>query len=524
MDAALKERKLASASVRKQRMQERQKQKDFLYEQREERKRRQLRYSEVYNTDSGSNTSRSNSPENDSAANTPSEYSVRTPDNSFSPHVEIKARTVEMVKNCTAKKEEKEHMPTPTLLERRRSKPNTSKPAVLTASLNRPCDFRYERFSTVLEPIDIHNDTGDESSSSGGDQDEDEYSPIEIATPVAIRMPISRPSVISVVSGGVPRGGPPRFSVKNIETIMVSPPQPASSRLRQVESISEARPPLLRKGSGFLASEAKPLEVTTPSTASVVSLEPCSTRSLSPARQEDGDHNLRKKSSMPMLGKFSHSRMHSIKNFIKTQSISGPPPAMPQVPAAHQSRPSESVNTILSLAPSHNSQILSVSNAAKHLPPSPRRSLTEPTLSQVAVQEQRPQTARMPSQSSITALPCTSTAASRSPQLQTWADHSDEAGLSKKKSFSNLRRRSGSLGQALKFSSSKNKSPGPPAPEAPLPPVPMIRVPSKESIQSVNFPTPPSKKPRSIRKSGMMYSPFPPATQQRQPVGLGLRM
>ena len=519
MDQMLKERNLASASARKQRMQERHQQKDMMRAQREERKLRQQRYSEVYNTDSNSDLSRSHSPENDSATETPSEHSVRTPDNSFSPDVEIKVHAPGTSRNPAKKVEEQDNSPKPTLLERRRSKSKPSQPAMLGASLSRLCDFRYDRYSTIIEPLDTQNETEEGSSSSG---DEEDYSPIEVATPVAIRMPISRPSVISVVGGGASGGGPQRFSVKNIDTIMVNPRKPAASRLRQTESTSEPRPTLLHKGSGFLASEAKRLEIATPSSESVISLEASSTRSLPPPRQETEDHMLKKKASMPMLGKFTHARMHSIKNFIKTQSISGPIPTMPQVPAAHQSRPSESASTMLSLAPSHKSQASNVSNGDKHRPATPRRSMTEPAVAKVAPRELRPQTARMPSQSSVTALPYSSPASSAASHPQTPVEQGEDAAIGRKKSFSNLRRRSGSLGQALKFSSSKNKAS---APEEALPPVPMIRVPTRESVQSVNFPTPPPKTPRSIRKSGMMmYSPFPPATQKGEPVGLGLRM
>ncbi|KAK5941048.1 hypothetical protein PMZ80_006325 [Knufia obscura] len=521
MEEALKERKLGSASARRQRMQERQKQKDLMYEQREERRRRQIRYSEIYNTDSSSNTSRSNTPENDSAADTPSESSVQTPNDSFSSDFEIKLQTHKIGNSRFSRKEEEQDIvPKPTLLERRRSRMNTSKPAVVGASLNRPCDFRYDRFSTIIEPAETEHDTEDESSLSSAD-DEDDYSPIEVATPVALRMPTSRPSVISVAGANTLPGAVQRFSVRNISTIMVNPPKPAVSRLRQAESISETRPPLTHKASGFPASEAKPLDVVTPSSESVLSLEPSSTRSLSPERQEITDTTLKKKSSTPMLGKLTHSRMHSIKNFIKTQSISGPPPAMPQIPAAHQSRSSEGADTILSLASTHNRRGSKLSNPDKYLPPSPRRSLTEPNLLRVAPQEQRPQTARMSSQSSIATLPYSSKAIPPAPKPQTPIEQPDEPTLEKKKSFPNLRRRSGSLGQALKFATSKNK---PVAPEAPLPPVPTIRVPNRDSIQPMSFSTPTPKTPRSVRKSGMMYSPFPSASQKGEPVGLGLRI
>lgn len=173
--------------------------------------------------------------------------------------------------------------------------------------------------------------------------------------------------------------------------------------------------------------------------------------------------------------------------------------------------------------------------ADKNLPPSPTRSLTEPNVPKDVYHEQRPQTARRPSQSTIatlssvghsnaeiTALPSPKTTSPPREFVLPIMEEQENQSLHKKKSFPNFRRRSGSLGQALKFGNSGKSKP--PAPEEPLPPLPVIRTPIQESFPPINFPTPPTRSNRTSRKSGMMYSPFPPLTQRGEPIGLGLRM
>lgn len=244
------------------------------------------------------------------------------------------------------------------------------------------------------------------------------------------------------------------------------------------------------------------------------------------------DTNLKKKSSMPMLSRFTHARMHSIKNFMKPQSISGPAPAVPMIPSAHQARPSESMANLLLSASTHRSQ----PSEDKTLPASPRRSLTEPNVPKTADEPQRPQTARAPSQGTIDTL-CSQAQSDVSalppplPELPIhWTSKSvqeemDNASMNKKKSFQNFRRRSGSIGQALKFSSSsKTKAP---TLDEPLPPMPIVRPPMQEPVlpvQPIDLPTPPTRTSRQVRKSGMNYSPFPQPVQRGDPVGLGLRM
>lgn len=513
---------LASATVRKQRMHERQKQKELMREEREERKRRMIRYSEIYA--SSSESSRSNSPENDSTADTPSESpsecSITTPSNSFSPNVEIRLQNINFAKDVLIKKEDDDETTSKRpVLDRRRSKSKPAAPTMLAASLTTVSDFRYDRFSTFIEPVKIHEASESESASTDEDDSDEDYSPIEVATPVAIRMPISRPSVISVISPAASESGPQKFSIKNINTIMINPPRP-----RLVTTKTEPSQPKSHRDSEFLTSEANPLEVPTPSSASVVSIEPSSTqslRSLPASEQSPVDGYLKKKSSMPMLGKFTHSRMNSIKNFIKTQSISGPPPAIPTIPSAHQNRPSENMSTS---SPGYEFR----PNAPKVRPASPRRSLTEPTLLKVIPQHQRPQTARTVSQASAISVPTfpptpvSMPMATATAQMHSLSEETEPL-MDRKKSFANLRRRSGSLGQALKFvSSSKNKIP---ASEAPLPPVPTINVPAEDYIEPMDHAPLPSRASRTVRRSGMgLYSPFPQAPQKGAPIGLGLRM
>lgn len=510
MEDQLKARKLASASVRKQRITERQKQKEFLAEQREERRKRLLRYSELYNTDS--DTSRSNSPENDSSVETPSEYSVRTPGVSASPDVEIKIQATDLELELDAKRRNTmDRTGMSTALERQgsKSKMNPPKPVLLGASLNRPCDFRYDRFSTIIDSVEIEPNEEQTSSGSENDDDDEDYSPLEVATPIAIRMPVARPSVISVVEQR-----PQRFSVKNINTIMITTPKNPPGKPMNKESMSEQKQ---NTSSGFSTPEPKPVEALTPSSASMVSVGPSFENRRAMSSQTSLDHGLKKKSSMPMFTKFTHARMNSIKNFMKPQSISGPLPAVPQIPSAHQSRPSEIASSIPFSAPSHKND---GTRSEKHFPSSPRRSFTEPPAQLKSIlQDVRPQTARQPSQESTFVLQRGSMNIQPPPIP---VEEQEPAAMTRKKSFSNLRRRSGSLGQALRFSSSRSKSP---LPDAPLPPVPPIRVPTRDSIASVDFPTPPPKTAKSSRKSGMsLYSPFPPSGQKSEHIGLGLRI
>lgn len=520
MDKELKARKLGSATVRKQRMQERQRQKELLYEQREERKKRMMRYSAAYTTDD-SDSSRSNSPENDSAADTPSECSVATPDNSTSPEIEIRLQETSPRKEpISGKGSIGDVLVADPLLDSRREK---STAPMFTASLNRPCDFRYDRFSTFMGSVEaIKSDESDVSSSSEDEEEEDsedEYSPIEIATPVAIRMPISRPSVISVVTTPSSEQTPQKFSVKNINTIMINQPKPKlqTQDLTEIPQSTDSAPHLL--------PETKSVEALTPSSASIISVAPSSSQSLASTEQSIADNNLKKKPSVPMLSR-AHARMNSIKNFIKPQSISGPPPAVPMIPVNHQPRPSESLNNILlsSNTPSKSTNLAVIQQDRM----SARRSLTEPAfLNTLPREASRPQTARTVSNTTISTpeppLPAyRPISPPPPPEPVTPADQADSPSMSRKKSFSNLRRRSGSLGQALKFSSGKAKSS---AFEIPPPPVPAIRISSNESLP-INFPTPPPPKtPRSFRKSGMnLYSAFPSPAQRGDPVGLGLKM
>lgn len=515
MDKELKAQKLGSATVRKQRMQERQRQKELLYEQREDRKRRMIRYSEAYSTD-GSDSSRSNSPENDSAADTPSECSIATPENPISPEIDIQQQsTGPRDKTLVEKDDDNKAKVDDLVLDRRHEKPKAS---MFTASLNRPCDFRYDRFSTFMDPADAPK-TDEESCSSSASEDEqsdDEYSPIEIATPVAIRMPISRPSVISVVTTPNSEQAPQKFSIKNINTIMINPPQP---RPQRTDSITT---PQSSKSSGFLAHEARSVEALTPSSASVISVTPSSSQSLMSTEYSVADNSLKKKQSTPMLTR-AHARMNSIKNFIKPQSISGPPPAVPMIPTSHQPRPSESLSNILLSSVSPNkSKPLTIDNQDRLMN---RRSLTEPAMLKVMPKDSRPQTARTTSRTSIMTqeppLPVDASISTPPAEPVTPLEQVDSASISRKKSFSNLRRRSGSLGQALKFSSSKTKSS---ASEVPPPPVPAIKISPNESVP-ISLPTSAPKTPRTYRKSAMnLYSAFPPPIQRGDPVGLGLRM
>lgn len=460
MEQELKARKLGSANVRKQRIAERQVQKTVLAEQREERKKRFMRYSEIYSTDS----SRSSSP--DQSAATPSDIDIRTPQNS-SPETELlkiqssEFNTYQVVVDHDASNA--------TLLAKRLSK--TKPPPMFTASLNTANDWKYDRFSVYIK----EKEETDSSSES-----EDELSPIEVATPISYHAPTTRPAVVAVTISAIPRTrGPAKFSVSNISDIMIRPQTSSSRHTGSIASLKE------NNKSGFLASEAKPFEIT--------------------PEQEKSIAEVKKKSGVPMLNRFAHARMSSIKSFIKPQSISGPP-AIPQIPKAHQSRASESVNDLL-FRPSTAQDI------------TPRRSFTEPPQSRMQIPEQRPQTARL-SKMNISSI-AHSNVTNPMPRPPSTIDLLDEPSLNKKKSFTNLRRRSGSLGQALKFATSGKK---PATPDAPMPPLPMIQVPSQESLSNRSSLMQPPKSPRSVRKSGM-YSPFPSTNSSRsQPVGLGLRI
>lgn len=446
MENQLKERKLGSANVRKQRIAERQIQKAVLAEQREERKKRFMRYSEIYSSDS----SRASSP--DQSAATPSDIDIRTPQHS-SPETEL----LKIQSSEFNTYEVPEHDATDaTLLAKRLSK--TKPPPMFTASLNTANDWKYDRLSVYIK----EKEESDVSSESEDD------SPIEIATPISYHAPTTKPAVVSVTIAAVTISRrPTKFSTSNISDIMIRPQTSSTRHTGSVASLKE------NNKSGFLASEARPFEIT-----------------------EIERPELKKKSSVPMLNRFAHARMSSIKSFMKPQSISGPP-AIPAIPQAHQSRPSESAEEVLL-----RSEM------------TPRRSFTEPIQSRTQISEQRPQTARM-SKMSISSMALSTNSLPRPPSI---IDLNDDPALSKKKSFTNLRRRSGSIGQALKFATSGKR---PATPDAPLPPMPQINIPIKDSISNRSSMQPP-KSPRSVRKSGM-YSPFP-STTKAQPVGLGLRM
>ncbi|KAL6243610.1 hypothetical protein RBB50_009603 [Rhinocladiella similis] len=426
MDQALRAGRTSAASVRQWKLQERQQLNGLEQERRTEKKRQNIIYDGLTNDRDDSETSSADCMatdrerfERESSVETPSECSVLTPDEPRQDRATFGRPSIYGSSTDTPLKleipEQHEDVMQMAMEGTQIVVPPSPRP-VLQASLASWSDFRYDRYSMVLSSpasSDIHtpDPEGDET-----------FSPIETATPVSFRQPRARPSLISIVSS------PHRSKRRN-----TSAQSPLSQEVLQPPKRPARRSSSSSSLTGFPAAEATLFEIPDLpanaiemiASASQDSL-PLSSFSLTEAR----GLNLRKSSVPRLPSALNHTRVSSIKSLIKTptsathaRTISGA--------SSHYSRPSTASVPGVEAAPT-------------------LKKLTSSGTSRASAMLRRPSTAMSKSSSdshshgAITALP------SVPPYTDEDSNSETTRSMQRKKSFSNLRRRSESIHQAIK--------------------------------------------------------------------------
>lgn len=361
--------------------------------------------------------------------------------------------------------------------------PSSPRP-LLQASLATLSDFRYDRYSLIMEsPVS-------EVLSPELETDET-FSPIETATPISFQLPKSRPSLISIVSISERR-----------KRRTVSMQSPLSQTVSQVSERASKRLSTSSVRSGFLASEARPFEVPDLPDNAFELIANASQESLPLSTKETSRSRPERKSSTPRLSTaLSHARMSSIKSFIKTPTSATPTRSFSR-PSSHVSRPSTSSLTPIDRFPVMKNSAASTSST--NLPLLHRL----PTSTSIS--------------SSGSAIGTNMTALPSLPTPPADEEFSDplvgKPMMQRKKSFSALRRRSESIGQAIKgLGKITTKH------EAPLPPTPALTDLRKQSALDLSrFPTPPLPSPNTGKSSAGSFSSSRTRSSGGH-IGLGLR-
>lgn len=559
MDQVLKARKLSSASARKKRISEIQEAEHRLEELYMDHRRRIL-YDEIIENDSDSDTEpvvERPGHERDDSVETPSECSVVTPKDSppqilfekvLTEDIPTKRNTVILSPQTSFDPEPKKTMP-------------PSPQPKLQASLATPADFCYDRFSIVMSSPDMN-------ASIASVEPEEKEAPLQTATPIAISAKRVRPSLISISSRASstkrksetiqsPLSHVESRSDSKPESRAASPPLPPvpprnARRLSQMSTLS-----VMSSKSGFAAGEATRFEVPNvpdlPANAiSKIANASVSRTSLTLDTLMDQPKPVSKKNSMPLLSSAinkSHSRMSSLKNMMKSPSSHPRTPSEPLQGFETRSARSDSRN---SRPPTSAADILNDSFKAfetvpadLHEPPRPRTSYA--TTSRPSMQHRNISSISQHSigAHSVTALPSFPPPSEelRNPPAEACpAPYVGQRDMKRKKSFQTLRKRSESIGQAIKFAAFKTK-PSSTQHDVPLPPPPPRPSQSQSGPKSTSVsmsgadlrsnPMPPfvPKSPapsiKSSRKNTSSYSPFPPSpviASDKGMVGLGLRV
>ena len=550
MDQILKARKLGSATARRKRISQIE-QEELRSEERYQEHRRRILYDEILEEDSDTETDNGTEPERlgherDDSVETPSECSVVTPKDSPPQLLFDKTRVVELP---TEKNSPRivEPEPEAEVEQPKKIMPPSPRPK-LHASLSTPADFNYNRFSAVMTSPEMEDSTPD------NDEEVEEAVIVEAAKPVAISVQRVRPSVISIRSSSTTSmkrksQATIQSSLSLVESRSTSPTLPPipprnARRLSQMSTMSTSS-----NKSGFAAGEATRFEMPEipdlpPNAITMIKNANASRTSLSLDTLVDQPMHVTKKSSMPLLTsalKTSHSRMSSFKNSFM------PPPSHPRAPSVslQSERWTSRPGSRASRAPTSAVDVMDDSFRPFETvpidlndPPRPRTShapLVRPTMfhrsitsiSQHSIGSQ-----------SVTALP-TFPATSEGHEPQEYAPSFEPLPeMKRKKSFSTLRKRSESIGQAFKFAAiksmaSKHDIPLPPPTPRPQPPLKSATepLPRPERRESLVPPAYPSKSPvasiRARKHTPSSYSPFPPSPavgSERGMVGLGLRV
>ncbi|KAL2424480.1 hypothetical protein ABEF95_010908 [Exophiala dermatitidis] len=503
MDQLLKSRELSSASVRRRKFQERQQQNALEREKMRERKRMMMLYDpaeeELDDFDTSSRDEMDSGPrqcERRSSIETPSECSVSTPDDTFLNRgafghysaygADAKATKLEVLEGSD------DRVPTAAKYSFVTIPPPSPAP-VLQASLATLSDFRYDRYSVLLDsPIS--------ELLSSDSETEETISPVEVATPVAFSLPKSRPSLISIAC-----------SSQHHKRVTSPLPSPLSQTTSQQPERPAKRRSISKSHSGFPAAEATLLEVPDlPANACEVIANASANASqeslVLPLPSKSSRSRGDRKSSLPRLSiALSHARMSSIKTLIKTPTtLTG---------SRSSSRSSVSISRPSTACQPAVDHILEegddpiASNIANNLA-NLQRSTTTTSTSSTA------------SHVNMTALP-TPPAEDSTPDSLTAIP---PMGPRKKSSFSVLRRRSESIGQALKgLGKSSTRAEAP----APLPlastSASTSTTPRKQYPLDLSaFPTPPLPSPRTGTSSAASFTSASIMSSDGT-VGLGLK-
>jgi hypothetical protein len=399
----------------------------------------------------------------------------------------------------------------------------------LQASLVALADFTYDRYSMILDtPKPMASPT---ETVSTPDLEFDDYtpSPVEVATPISISSKV-RPLVISIS----PRSNKKRRTITAqsplSQTRSQSPPPPPPRSARRLSQSSTK--------SGFLASEASLMQVPDlPDNASAKIAHASRDSVAWSIKSRDEKRPMHRQSSQPLLTaiKTSHARMSSIKSLIRS-------PVHQTSSSISSSRPeSRSCRTPTSAADVMDDNIQPFETVPANLYDAPKP---------------RPHTSHRPYQPSIsstksrqlsvTALPMVPSVP-EPPQTADDAASQKSGSMRRKKSFSNLRKRSESIGQAIKTVATKTMSNAGHTPKLSQqfptlkrettfpPPIPIVPASkshqTKPSVELSAFPTPPLPSPSPIlggrnRKSVASYSMFPSTPKlgpdRKSSIGLGL--
>lgn len=424
--------------------------------------------------------------QDDTSTETRSEYSLRTPEEFSMPKMDKLNPQADLAPSV--------YMPparTSSLIKKQpdrnvnKQRPISSAPPKMLATLTTTSDISYDRFSLIVDPSQIPDyeiEISDESSSDNDDDEDLTNSPIETAKPITYSAPKARPAMIFI------------SNFQGMKTLDMK--QRRLSQNLSLHRRSSTRSTISEGREGFLAAEASPVETNlqTRSTSPTFSYRPDTHDTLG--------HVPKRKSSMPLLfssAKTGHSRMSSLRNLIRSSTAS----------------------TISSTSQLDNIQEeRSRRESAEERRDTVRRSMTDPTAIQRQLELRRPQTAR-PSSKEFGAEDAMSMLSSPLPspslaESDTSQSTSDQSLAARRKSFSKLRSRSGSIGQALRF----GKAPD----TVNLPPLPSIRIPSSASTNDLGrYPSPPPLSPRDPRRSVTGHSATLASEHRSSGLGFGRR-
>lgn len=506
MEQALRARSLSSASARRKRIQEREGERQ---KARTEARQRALALQDLSDPDSQSGSdddTPGSSHSREDSVETSSEYSLNTPNDT--PQPQAMYETTPPL-GGGSKPALQVVVPETPVDGKQQDIPQSEPAPKLHASLATFSDFQYDRFSMIVDsPAEL-------VPSPVSDSDAQE-SFCEVATPVSYRLPRGRPAVVSITSKS---SSSKRRNSSAASSLFQQATQRAATMPPDLPARSPRRLSQSSQKSGFLASEAAPFQVPELPPNAMYMIANASRDSLAisthSAEPSSRPHHPRKP-SMPLLSaafKSSHARMSSIKGLV-SPSISGRPNSRSDRPrtAAADEMTFQTVPTNLNEPP----------------PPSRNRISHRPSTSYASVRS-----------GSVTALP-TPPAEPRThlPEQQMSRENSPspEGYVPRKKSFSNLRKRSESISNTIKFISGAKKgsrdSKLPPTPTAAVPPLPShMNMNMRKSVDLRHFPSPPPPIPSprdQLRKSvtNANYSPFPSGYaggSKQGMIGLGIR-